>query len=51
VTGWGTIRSEGEGCGKRVGNKGKKKLMEREAVGFSTGEEGRVIGETVGMRG
>jgi hypothetical protein len=42
---------EGEGWGKRVVEKGQKDLLEREAIGFSTGEGGRVKGVRVGMRG
>jgi hypothetical protein len=38
------------GLGKRVGEKGQNKLLERGEMGFSTGE-GRVKGVRVGMRG
>jgi hypothetical protein len=34
-----------------VGEKGQSKLLERVAMGFSTGEGGRVKGVRVGMRG
>jgi hypothetical protein len=29
---------EDEGWGKRVGKRGQKELLERQAIGFSTGE-------------
>jgi hypothetical protein len=32
------------GLGKRVGEKGQNELLERGAMGFSIGEEGRVKG-------
>jgi hypothetical protein len=42
---------EGEGWGKSVGEKGQNKLLERGAMGFSTGEGGRVKEVIVRMRG
>jgi hypothetical protein len=41
---------EGEGWGKRVGEKGQNELL-KGAMVFSTGEGWRVIGVRVGMRG
>jgi hypothetical protein len=35
---------EGEGWGKRVGEKGQNELLRRRAMDFSTGEGGRVKG-------
>jgi hypothetical protein len=42
---------EGEGWGKRMGERGQKELLERGAMGFSTREGWRVKGVRVGMRG
>jgi hypothetical protein len=42
---------EGEGLGKRVGEKGQNELLERRAMGFSTGEGWGVKRVRVGMRG
>jgi hypothetical protein len=39
------------GWGKRVGEKRQNELLERGAMGFSTGERGRVKGVRVEMRG
>jgi hypothetical protein len=41
---------DSEGCGKRVGERGQNELLERGAMGFSTGEGGRVKGMRVGLR-
>jgi hypothetical protein len=50
VTGWERMEGEGEGWGKRVDGKGQNELLEREAMGFSSREGGRVEGVRVGMR-
>jgi hypothetical protein len=42
---------EGEDWGKRFGERGQKELLERGAMGFSTGKGWRVKGVRVGMRG
>jgi hypothetical protein len=36
---------------KRVGERGQKELLDRGAMGFSTGVEWRAKGMRVGMRG
>jgi hypothetical protein len=41
---------EGEGWGKRVGEKGQNMVLGRGAMEFSAGEGGRVKGMRVGMR-
>jgi hypothetical protein len=51
VTGSGKMGGEGEDWGKRFGERGQKELLERGAMGFSTGEGWRVKGVRVGMRG
>jgi hypothetical protein len=51
VTGWRRMTEEGEGWGKRVGEKGQNELLERGAMGFSTEEGWRVKGVRVGMKG
>jgi hypothetical protein len=45
------MEREGEGWGKRVGKRGKNKLWDRGAMGFSTGEGWRVKGMRVEIRG
>jgi hypothetical protein len=42
---------EGEGWGKSVGERGQNVLLDRGAMGFSTGERWRVKGVRVGMGG
>jgi hypothetical protein len=41
---------EGEGWGKRVGEKGQNELLGKRAMDFSTGEGGRVKGIRIRMR-
>jgi hypothetical protein len=40
---------EGEGCRRRVGERGQNKLWDMGAMGFNTGEGLRVKGVRVGM--
>jgi hypothetical protein len=51
VTDWGRVEGDGDNWGKRVGEEVQNELLERGAMGFRTGEGGRVKGMRVGMRG